>query len=141
MLHFCAWSFIFKSKWQWTVQPLKSNILQLTNKNLIKLIITLSFYDYELKIIAEMVKTNSIVLPFASKAALSATPIKGQNTKQTKNKNWNFHFLSICNFYLSCLGKECFRGIYIFTQLVICKNLSWINWQDSAEAMYSHHTK
>ena len=60
---------------------------QLTNKNLIQLIITLSFYDYELKIIAEMAKTNSIVLPFASKAALSATPIKGQNTKQTKNKN------------------------------------------------------
>ena len=60
---------------------------QLTNKKLIQLIITLSFYDYELKMIAEMAKTNSIVLPFASKAALSATPIKGQNTKQTKNKN------------------------------------------------------
>ena len=39
---------------------------KLTNKNLIQLIINLSSYDYELKIIAEMAKTNSIVLPFAS---------------------------------------------------------------------------
>ena len=61
---------------------------QLTNKKLIQLIKTLSFYDYELKMIAEMAKTNSIVLPFASKTALSATPkrVKIQNKQKQKLK-------------------------------------------------------
>ena len=79
---------------------------QLTNKNLIQLIITLSFYDYELKIIAEMAKTNSIVLPFASKAALSATPIKGQNTKQTKTKIETFILYQYATFILVVLARS-----------------------------------
>ena len=59
---------------------------QLTNKKLIQLIKTLSFYDYELKMIAEMAKTNSIVLPFASKTALSATPIRVKIQNKQKQK-------------------------------------------------------
>ena len=75
----CRW----QSSWATNQQKFDS-----TNHNL-------SFYDYELKIIAEMAKTNSIVLPFASKAALSATPIKGQNTKQTKTKIETFIFINM----------------------------------------------
>ena len=86
----CRWRF----SWATNQQKFDS-----TNHNL-------SFYDYELKIIAEMAKTNSIVLPFASKAALSATPIKGQNTKQTKTKIETFILYQYATFILVVLARS-----------------------------------
>ena len=101
-----------------------SRVGQLTNKNLIQLIITLSFYDYELKIIAEMVKTNSIVLPFASKAALSATPIKGQNTNDKTNKKQKLILSFFINMqllsYLSWQGVLR-RHLHIYTAIDLQK--------------------